>query len=79
MKVGPVVSVGFPMILDEICRIAFFLADPATPEIVNALLVASGADDPERVKVHRTFDNVGGTGLHPFSEDRVSFEQNILQ
>jgi hypothetical protein len=52
MKVGPVASVGFPLVLDKVCRVAFFLADPATPEIVNAFLVASGANDPERVKIH---------------------------
>lgn len=40
------------MILDKIGRISLLLADPATPEIVNAFLVASGADDSERVKIH---------------------------
>lgn len=46
---------------------------------MDAFLVPGGADDPERVKIHRPFDNVGRISIHPFGEDGVSLEKDVLQ
>lgn len=55
------------------------MADPATPQILNAFLVPSRADDSQRVEIHRALDNISGIGLHPFAEDGVPFEQDVLE
>lgn len=83
MKMDPEVGIVLVLVLDEIGRVTLFLAEPAVPEVLDAFLVARGADDSQRMEVNCTLNDIGGTGVFPVSEDRVApqqalFEQELL-
>ena len=58
----PIIGIRFLGIGDERGRVEVVLNEPATPEVIDALLIAGGRDNAEGVEVDGAFDDVCGFG-----------------
>lgn len=79
MEMNPVISARFVLVFHKISRIPLFLTNPAAPEILNAFLVPSGADDSQGMEINGALDDIGGGSLLSLGEDRVALQQDILE
>jgi hypothetical protein len=74
MEMNPIIGVRLLAIFDEVSWVAFFLADPTSPQVLDTFLVRCRANDPQGMEINRSFDDIGGISLYTFTEDRVSLE-----
>jgi hypothetical protein len=65
------------LIGDKVGWVAFLLAQPAIPEVLDALLVSRRADYPQGMKVNCSLNDVGGGAFFAVLEDRVTLEEDM--
>lgn len=76
---GPEVCVGFLLPRHEVGRLAVILDQPATPEVVDAFLVAGRANYTESMEVNGTLNDIGGfCGLLGDNEG-IAFKEDVLE
>lgn len=65
------------LIGDKVGWVAFLLAQPAIPEVLDALLVSRRADYPQGMEVNCSLNDVGGSAFFAVLEDRVTLEEDM--
>ena len=64
-------------VFNKVGRIPFLLAIPAIPKILDAFLVPRTSNDPQRMKIHCTLDDVGWGGFLSICIERVPPQQRL--
>jgi hypothetical protein len=51
------------LIGNKVGRVAFLLAQPAIPEVLDALLVSGRPNDPQGMEINSSLDDIGGSSF----------------
>lgn len=76
-EMRPVGGIVFFLVLDESRWIARILAVPASPEVLDAFLIAGRPYDPQCVYIDRPLDHINRMGLLAFPEYGISFQEGL--